>query len=50
MKIEIILGLNKDLSEFYSEEGLKLTNYDLNLRTFNFYLEKVIFPLDPEIR
>jgi hypothetical protein len=37
----------KEHGEFYSGDGLKVTDYDFNLDLYILKLSKVIFPLDP---
>jgi hypothetical protein len=44
----ITLGLVKETDEFYSDEGLKVSDYDFNLDKSTFKLNSVLFPIDPE--
>jgi hypothetical protein len=48
METEIILSLVKEFGEFYSAEGLKVTDYDINLEEYNLKLSSILFPINRE--
>jgi hypothetical protein len=48
MQKNISLGLSKENNEFFSANGLKVTDYDFNLIINTFIVDRVLFPSDPD--